>query len=147
MAPHEHEAIEKAFLVERMDSDQIDRIRAMIGPFILRRRKEDVLGELPAKVRTVISCSPTDSQKAVYERAKDEIGDVENMESIAFNLTSNQLSNLRKIANHPMMCRVRFTDEKIEKMASLAMRELDFVDCKLADLIEVPPHFVYIFAW
>lgn len=96
------------------------RARSMMTPFILRRRKEQVLGKiLPAKTCRVEYCELDPKQKRVYS-------DVLALQQKAFqrkklNLpspaSSNYLMKLRLTACHPLLDRHFFNDEKITRMA------------------------------
>lgn len=55
------------------------RLRKQIAPFMLRRRKEEVVGELPPKVEMDLICPITEVQRQNYqtllERGREEMGD------------------------------------------------------------------------
>mgnify|MGYP006279475367 CR=1 FL=1 len=55
------------------------RLRKQIAPFILRRRKEQVVGELPPKVEMDLICPISELQRQNYEslleRGREEMGD------------------------------------------------------------------------
>ena len=46
----------------------LEKIRAILSPFILRRLKKDVIGELVGKIERVEYCPPTSYQKHLYDQ-------------------------------------------------------------------------------
>ena len=52
------------------DPQVLDRLRALIAPFVLRRRKREVLGELPPKTDVVERVELTPAQRGVYEQIR-----------------------------------------------------------------------------
>ena len=59
----------------QLNSDRagtIDRLRAQLAPFILRRTKSEVAQELPQKVEMELRCPMTDVQRAEYGRICSE---------------------------------------------------------------------------
>lgn len=97
-------AIEK----EKSESDTI-RLRNIVKPFILRRTKEQVASDLPAKTEKVVMCEMTEEQKQKYESVKSIFRN-ELLSSINENgfkrsnmLILNGLVKLRQIANHPIL--------------------------------------------
>ena len=54
-------------IVKSQDKDAQARLRAMIAPFILRRRKQDVLKDLPPKLEEVYFAPLEGEQKELYE--------------------------------------------------------------------------------
>ncbi|HNW55206.1 MAG TPA: SNF2-related protein, partial [Bacteroidales bacterium] len=50
-----------------------EKLRNMIGPFILRRTKEGVARELPALTETAVFCAMTDEQQSMYNSEKSKI--------------------------------------------------------------------------
>ena len=48
------------------DAAALQRLSALIAPFVLRRMKKDVLKELPPKFESRMSCEMTEDQKKVY---------------------------------------------------------------------------------
>lgn len=67
----------KRFGQEAAQSADMDRLRKIISPFILRRTKEEVLSELPPKQEYYVYCEMEESQRILYEKillaAKNEI--------------------------------------------------------------------------
>ncbi len=53
--------------VLRHDLGALDRLRAILDPFVLRRRRAEVLTELPALTEITVRVPPTDAQAAYYE--------------------------------------------------------------------------------
>jgi SWI/SNF-related matrix-associated actin-dependent regulator 1 of chromatin subfamily A len=56
-------ASEESFLA----ASRIQRARQLMTPFILRRKKVDVLQDLPIKVREVVMCQQTPAQEQLYQ--------------------------------------------------------------------------------
>jgi superfamily II DNA or RNA helicase len=51
----------------RHDAGALDRLRAILDPFVLRRRRSEVLGELPELTEITVRVPPTEAQAAFYE--------------------------------------------------------------------------------
>jgi len=56
----------EAPIVKMKDESAIQRLRALVRPFILRRMKEDVLKELPAKIEQVHLAEMDEEQRNIY---------------------------------------------------------------------------------
>lgn len=96
-------------IVRGDDSDAIKQLRKLIAPFILRRKKKDVLSELPDKIETKLICELTEEQKKLYiayiARAKEEIA--KKIEADGFDKSRieilSMITRLRQICCHPSM--------------------------------------------
>ena len=91
------------------------RLKSIIAPFILRRTKEEVAKDLPAKIENVVYCQMSEEQQAVYEREKEAF-----RQNIMANLDANGFSRnrmkifqglirLRQAACHPALFDDGFT--------------------------------------
>ena len=58
------------------DLNATKQLRKMVYPFILRRTKEEVAKELPAKMESVIFCDMEKQQRRVYDAFKDKYRDL-----------------------------------------------------------------------
>lgn len=59
------------------DAGTLDKLKAQIAPFILRRTKQEVARELPEKVQTVLHCPLTPEQRERYDRiARDGLAEL-----------------------------------------------------------------------
>jgi superfamily II DNA or RNA helicase len=87
--------------------DEGARIGRGLRPFVLRRKKSDVLTELPARIDQTIVCEMAGAQRAIYDRVKrhyqailrreiDEVG----LDACRFHVLE-ALLRLRQIACHP----------------------------------------------
>ncbi|HSF42293.1 MAG TPA: DEAD/DEAH box helicase, partial [Thermoanaerobaculia bacterium] len=54
---------------EEGDEDRLDELRRVVSPFVLRRLKSSVLGELPEKFEDVRTCPLSDDQVKLYRDA------------------------------------------------------------------------------
>jgi len=59
------------YMWAKADKDAMKNLSAKVKPFILRRKKEDVLKELPAKVEEVIKLEMWEKQKSFYTKLKN----------------------------------------------------------------------------
>ncbi|KAF2674665.1 hypothetical protein BT63DRAFT_419948 [Microthyrium microscopicum] len=100
-----------------LSAQRIDRAREMMAPFILRRKKDQVLKDLPKKISRVEYCGMTDNQALVHkdfveihEEAirKRKAGEVGSMR--------NYLMDRRKAAIHPLLFRYHYTNDWIAKV-------------------------------
>nr|WP_245897445.1 SNF2-related protein [Hymenobacter nivis] len=102
---------------QHRDEGRMRRLHALIKPFILRRHKEQVAKELPAKTEQLSYCDMTPEQAQAYEETKsfyrnkilqnlDEHGSA----STQFLLLQG-LTRLRQMANHPHLADATYTHE------------------------------------
>lgn len=91
------------------DTRKEEKLRQLIQPFILRRRKEDVLQDLPSLSEQVVYCDMTEEQFDFYESEKSAIRNeiMLAIEQKGFQKSSimilKALNRLRLISNHPIL--------------------------------------------
>ncbi|MFT6130890.1 MAG: SNF2 family DNA or RNA helicase [Neolewinella sp.] len=92
-------------ITKNNDSERRQQLRRLIQPFILRRRKEEVLEELPPKTEVTLTVELSDKERAFYEalrqRALESIDDSDG-QNRRFQILA-QLMKLRQAACHPQM--------------------------------------------
>ncbi len=114
----------------RIDKDGDDNIAAelqrLINPFILRRTKERVAKELPAKTEDVIYCEMDSEQRKVYNAYRNEfrnrlLGNIaeEGMAKSKM-LVLEALTRLRQICDSPVL----LGDDKIDTSESVKIKEI-----------------------
>ncbi|WOL07232.1 protein CHROMATIN REMODELING 19 [Canna indica] len=120
-------------LLNAEDSDLIARIKSILGPFILRRLKSDVMQQLVPKIQHVKYVHMGSQQSTVYVNAINEYRAASQARatkspSCAFSgvvglLPKRQISNyfmqFRKIANHPLLVRHIYSDEDVVRVAKV----------------------------
>lgn len=96
--------------IEKMGDDEKEtKLRKIIQPFILRRTKDMVAGDLPPVSEQTVFCDMTDEQSKVYDEEKSFVRN-----SILKTLTSSGpeksaivvlqgLMKLRQLSNHPVL--------------------------------------------
>ena len=119
-------------------SDQrIGRAKSMMTPFVLRRKKHQVLRHLPAKLRRVEYCDLSSTQAELYnmERAKAlRIVAARAAGEKTGNETSNVMMALRKASIHPLLFRRLYDDTVLAKMSKLIVKEEQFQESNV-DLV------------
>jgi len=112
-----------------LSAQRIARARSMMTPFILRRKKQQVLW-LPAKHSRVEFCEMTDSQAIMYQNemydAQQVFLDKENGKKTTAKASSNVLMNLRKAAIHPLLSRRIYDDKKLTRIQTALLRDGEF---------------------
>lgn len=102
---------------------RIARARSMLTPFVLRRKKAQVLKHLPTKTCRVEYCTLHAAQKEIYDGHLDQAHERARIRveggKVPKSDENNPLMQLRKAAIHPLLFRRHFTNEKIEKMADI----------------------------
>ncbi|KAM3086637.1 DNA-dependent ATPase fun30 [Clarireedia jacksonii] len=112
-----------------LSAERIARARSMLTPFVLRRKKHQVLKHLPTKTCRVERCSLTASQSEIYNEHADAARERARQRLEGVKITApksdenNPIMQLRKAAIHPLLFRRHFTDEKIEKMADILRKK------------------------
>jgi len=112
---------------KKNDELKMQRLYAIIKPFILRRHKSQVATELPEKVESIQYCEMSEKQAQEYEEAKsfyrnkilDHI-DEKGMSKSQLILLQG-LTKLRQIANHPKMVNQAYEGDS-GKMQSVTHR-------------------------
>src|SRR5678816_1591471 len=56
-----------------VNASQLDRLRSIITPLLLRRRKQEVLPQLPKKIRQVVHWTPSTYQLTEYRRIRKSL--------------------------------------------------------------------------
>lgn len=91
------------------DAKKVEKLKTIIAPFILRRTKAEVAGELPSLSENIHYCEMTEEQQIYYERKKSQIRNYLLSEVNQSNYKSKMLAvlkalmQLRLISNHPVL--------------------------------------------
>ncbi|KZO95630.1 hypothetical protein CALVIDRAFT_578074, partial [Calocera viscosa TUFC12733] len=138
-----------------LSRERVSRAKTMMTPFVLRRRKDQVLRDLPKKTERVEYCSLSHTQTEIYrdalKRSRRELEAVLEEDQPAKTKTrsskisqtkqtgdtsTNVLMDLRKAALHPMLFRKRFTDAKLKLMAKDCLKEPEFAESRYDYVVE-----------
>ncbi|KAL4870820.1 hypothetical protein BDV12DRAFT_165298 [Aspergillus spectabilis] len=108
-----------------LSAQRIERAKSMLKPFVLRRKKHQVI-DLPAKISHVEYCEMNAAQRKIYEYEKDEVKKL--LEDRAAgkktgNRSANILMKLRKAAIHPLLHRQHFDDKILTRMSKACLQE------------------------
>ncbi|KAJ0096256.1 hypothetical protein Patl1_15692 [Pistacia atlantica] len=118
-------------LLNAEDRDLIGRMKSILGPFILRRLKSDVMQQLVPKIQQVEYVIMEKQQDDAYREAIEEYRAASrariaklyepNLSNIVGVLPRRQISNyfvqFRKIANHPLLVRRIYSDDDVVRFA------------------------------
>ncbi|KAI9727887.1 MAG: hypothetical protein M1828_005292 [Chrysothrix sp. TS-e1954] len=117
-----------------LSAERISRAKAMVTPFILRRKKRQVLKQLPKKSHSEQYCDMTDSQRSIYDeiltRVKKTLQDRDSMNAQknaktkekASRESTNVMMELRKAAIHPLLFRRQYSQDTLRKIAKVFCR-------------------------
>lgn len=115
-----------------------ERMKAVLGPFVLRRLKTEVAGQLTEKSHTTKFIGMTPEQQSLYDEAvksmrnqitgkaaaaaadTSEKGVEKFLRSLGAKKISHMFTHLRKIAQHPLLIRYNFTDDMVKDIAAKA---------------------------
>ncbi|NQD69214.1 DEAD/DEAH box helicase [Sphingobacterium shayense] len=136
---------QKEFVIpieKKKDEAKAIRLQAIIKPFVLRRTKDQVATELPAKTEQILYCEMSEEQASYYENTKSEYRNALLDTALTGQGKGNQilllqgLTKLRQIANHPKM---------IDSQDQLTSGKFDAVNEMLESII-AEKHKVLIFS-
>jgi SWI/SNF-related matrix-associated actin-dependent regulator 1 of chromatin subfamily A len=113
-----------------LSAQRIQRARTMLMPFILRRKKAQVLKHLPKKTSRVEYCDLTETQKELYTKQLDKQRQIlqDRAAGLLVKDHANVMMKLRQAAIHPLLFRHRYTDDKIRKMSKACLKEETFAE-------------------
>ena len=110
---------------------RIARAKAMMTPFVLRRKKHQVLKHLPAKTRRVEYCELSASQTEIYEAEKQKALKIIQDRAAGIksgNDSANIMMSLRKASIHPLLFRRLYTEATLAKMSKACLKEPQFAE-------------------
>ncbi|KAJ5124778.1 Helicase C-terminal [Penicillium bovifimosum] len=108
-----------------LSAQRIERAKSMMKPFILRRKKHQVI-DLPAKHSHVGWCEMKESQVDIYDHEKEKVRQLLADRAAGKKTGSksaNILMKLRQAAIHPLLARRHYTDEILQKMSKACLKE------------------------
>ncbi|XP_008934076.1 PREDICTED: SWI/SNF-related matrix-associated actin-dependent regulator of chromatin subfamily A containing DEAD/H box 1, partial [Merops nubicus] len=115
------------------EKERIAHAKQIIKPFILRRVKEEVLKQLPPKKDLIELCDMSEKQEQLYcdlfNKLKKTIDS-----NVKHSDMGNVMMQLRKMANHPLLHRQYYTNDRLRKMSTLMLLEPTHCDAS-PDLI------------
>lgn len=89
------------------EASELDELRTIIDPFILRRLKKDVATELPEKIEQTIYCEMHNEQLELYEKEKSAIRNELMAGKNNYMDVLVVLNRLRQIAIHPNLIDIK----------------------------------------
>jgi SWI/SNF-related matrix-associated actin-dependent regulator 1 of chromatin subfamily A len=108
-----------------LSAQRIARAKSMLAPFVLRRKKHQVI-DLPPKTSRVEYCDMIDIQKTMYEQEKEEVRKLFEDRTAGKktgNRSANVLMKLRQVAIHPLLRRRLYDDTVLSRMAKACLKE------------------------
>lgn len=109
----------------------ISRAKTMMTPFVLRRKKLQVLKNLPKKNSRIVYCDNTGNQIQLYD---DQLLEGKRLKQLR--KQSNIIMKLRKAAIHPLLFRSKYTNKQIREMAKSIMKEPVYHDANYNFIVE-----------
>lgn len=111
----------------------ISRAKTMMTPFVLRRKKQQVLKNLPKKHTFIDYCDATEEQAILYKQQID-LGRKAKFDPKV--QSSNIIMKLRKAAIHPLLFKTHYNDKVLRKMAADIMKEPVYRDANAQFIFE-----------
>ncbi|KAL1986713.1 hypothetical protein VTN96DRAFT_5918 [Rasamsonia emersonii] len=108
-----------------LSAQRIARAKSMLAPFVLRRKKHQVI-DLPPKISRVEYCELNETQKEIYEQEKEEVRQLLADRAAGKrtgNKSANILMKLRQAAIHPLLKRRIYDDTTLSRMAKACLKE------------------------
>ncbi|KAI3428839.1 hypothetical protein D9Q98_007656 [Chlorella vulgaris] len=115
-----------------------ERMKSLLGPFVLRRLKQEVAGQLTTKSHATEFIEMTEEQHELYAASVRQMrsqitgkaavaatdrsnkGVEKFLRTLGAKKISHMFTHLRKIAQHPLLVRSNYTDEQVAAVARLA---------------------------
>ena len=114
-----------------LSAQRIARARSMMTPFVLRRKKHQVLKHLPTKTRRIEYCDLTTSQQELYAAEQSKARQIL-LDRLAGKKNSSESANimmaLRKASIHPLLFRRLYAPSLLSKMSKACLSEPEFAE-------------------
>lgn len=86
------------------DKDKQKALQALINPFIIRRKKQDVLDDLPEKIEEIVYVDLSEQQKRMYDEIATKSKEILDEEGGEFYMHVFALLNhLKQVCDHPAL--------------------------------------------
>ncbi|PWY92750.1 SNF2 family helicase/ATPase [Aspergillus heteromorphus CBS 117.55] len=108
-----------------LSAQRIERAKSMLKPFVLRRKKHQVI-DLPAKISHVEYCEMNAAQQAIYDHEQEEVRKLLADRAAGKktgNKSANILMKLRQAAIHPLLYRRHYDNPTLSRMAKACLKE------------------------
>uniref|UniRef100_V5EXM9 Helicase SWR1 n=2 Tax=Kalmanozyma brasiliensis (strain GHG001) TaxID=1365824 RepID=V5EXM9_KALBG len=122
-------AIEGGTSMSEETREMVQKLHAVLRPYLLRRLKSEVEKELPSKYEHVITCRLSKRQRFLYNDFMSRAKTRESLASGNYLSIINCLMQLRKVCNHPDLFEVR------PIVTSFAMSRSVVADYEVKDLL------------
>ncbi len=122
-------AIEGGTSMNEETREMVQKLHAVLRPYLLRRLKSEVEKELPSKYEHVITCRLSKRQRFLYNDFMSRAKTRESLASGNYLSIINCLMQLRKVCNHPDLFEVR------PIVTSFAMSRSVVADYEIKDLL------------
>ncbi|OAX81394.1 hypothetical protein ACJ72_04266 [Emergomyces africanus] len=108
-----------------LSAQRIARAKSMLTPFVLRRKKHQVI-DLPPKITSVEYCEMNEAQKEIYthevETVRQLVADRAAGKKVG-NKSANILMKLRQAAIHPLFYRRYYDDKTLSRIAKACIKD------------------------
>ncbi|XP_067206357.1 SWI/SNF-related matrix-associated actin-dependent regulator of chromatin subfamily A containing DEAD/H box 1 homolog isoform X2 [Linepithema humile] len=110
------------------EREQVKKAKKIMQPFVLRRLKTEVLRDLPHKKEEIMRCALIEKQQSMYNKLiaqfSKRIAQEKDSEIADANESgTGMMMQLRKLANHPLLVRDYYDEEKLKAIASRLAKE------------------------
>lgn len=108
-----------------LSTQRIERAKSMLKPFVLRRKKHQVI-DLPPKTSRVEYCEMNAAQREIYQNQKEEVRQLladRAAKKKTGTKSANILMKLRQAAIHPLLFRRLYDNSTLSRMAKACLKE------------------------
>ena len=117
-----------------LSKQRISRAKSMMTPFVLRRKKHQVLKHLPTKTRRIEYCDLSLSQLELYRKEEEKVRRLITARAAGVKTgkeTSNIMMALRHASIHPLLFRRLYDDDLLSEMAKAIVKEKQYQESRI----------------
>ncbi|QVM13580.1 hypothetical protein D8B26_008188 [Coccidioides posadasii str. Silveira] len=108
-----------------LSAQRIARAKSMLTPFVLRRKKHQVI-DLPPKITRVEYCTMNDAQQEIYQNETETVRRIIAERAAGKkvgNKSTNILMKLRQAAIHPLFYRRHYDDKTLSRISKACLKD------------------------